>query len=105
MTGVTQKAKSVLGAPPIIHSITHIHTYTNTYIYKIYSYTHTYTCKGKNKNKQSNYLQTHTHTHKINYNQNKNCLSLCLKNVQGADNTSYETEFQRNTEFTKKEYR
>ena len=47
MTGVTQKAEPVLGAPPIIHSITYIRIYTNTYIYKIYSYTHTYTCKGK----------------------------------------------------------
>ena len=49
------------------------------------------------KTNKSNYLQTHTQ------NQNQNCLSLCLKNVQGADNTSYGTEFQRNTEFTKKE--
>ena len=35
MTGVTQKAEPVLGAPHIIYSITYIHTYTNTYIYKI----------------------------------------------------------------------
>ena len=59
------------------------------------------------QNTKTNKVTTykHTHTHKINYNQNKNCLSLYLKNFQGADNTSYETEFQKNTEFTKKEYR
>ena len=102
MTGVTQKAEPVLGAPPIIHSITYIHTQIHTYTNYIATHIHTH-AKAKYKNKQSNYLQTHTH--KINYNQNKNCLSLYLKNVQGADNTSYETEFQKNTEFTKKEYR
>ena len=55
------------------------------------------------QNTKTNKVTTYTHT--INYNQNKNCLSLYLKNVQGADNTSYGIEFQRNTEFTKKEYR
>ena len=38
------------------------------------------------------------------YNQNKNCTSLCLKNGHGADKTSQVIEFQRNMEFTKKEY-
>ena len=40
MTGVTQKAKPVLGAPPIIH--TYIHTQIHTYTKHIATHIHTY---------------------------------------------------------------
>ena len=75
----------------------YIHTYIHTQNIHTCIYTHTGKIQKTNK---SNTVLTNTHTKS-----KQKFFKFIFKNDQGADNTSYGTEFQRNTEFTKKEYR